>query len=46
LDLTTWLEARDFTSLEYVRGLMSQRNLKVPSVFERANYIKILQDYR
>ncbi len=44
--LTTWLEARDFTSLEYVRGMMSQRNLKVPSVFERANYIKILQGYR
>jgi dihydroorotate dehydrogenase (fumarate) len=44
--LETWLEAREFTSLEGVRGIMSQRNARDPQVLERANYIKILQGYR
>jgi len=44
--LETWLNARDFKSLEQVRGIMSQRNLRDPGAFERANYIKILQGFR
>jgi dihydroorotate dehydrogenase (fumarate) len=44
--LHKWLEARDFGSLENVRGIMSQRNMRDPQAFERANYIKILQGYR
>lgn len=32
-------------SLAEVRGRMSQRNLKDPTAFERANYVQILQDY-
>jgi dihydroorotate dehydrogenase (fumarate) len=44
--LEKWLDARGFTSLEHVRGLMSQRCLRDPQAFERANYVKILQGYR
>jgi dihydroorotate dehydrogenase (fumarate) len=44
--LHKWLDARDFTSLDHVRGIMSQRCLRDPQAFERANYIKILQGYR
>ncbi len=44
--LTKWLDAREFTSLKQVRGLMSQRSMRDPQAFERANYIKILQGYR
>jgi len=44
--LRTWLDAREFDSLKHVRGLMSQRCLRDPQAFERANYIKILQGYR
>jgi dihydroorotate dehydrogenase (fumarate) len=44
--LHKWLEAREFGSLENVRGIMSQRNMRDPQAFERANYIKILQGYR
>jgi dihydroorotate dehydrogenase (fumarate) len=44
--LEAWLAAREFSSLKEVRGLMSQRKLKDPQAFERANYIKILQGYR
>jgi dihydroorotate dehydrogenase (fumarate) len=44
--LEKWLEARDFSSLTHVRGIMSQRCLRDPQAFERANYIKILHGYR
>ncbi|MDR3464534.1 MAG: dihydroorotate dehydrogenase-like protein [Xanthobacteraceae bacterium] len=44
--LKAWLQAREFTSLEHVRGIMSQRSLRDPQTFERANYLKILQGYR
>jgi dihydroorotate dehydrogenase (fumarate) len=43
--LETWLEAREFASLDLVRGIMSQSNLRDPKAFERANYIKILHGY-
>jgi dihydroorotate dehydrogenase (fumarate) len=43
--LEKWLDARGFTSLKHVRGIMSQRSLRDPQAFERANYIKILQGY-
>jgi dihydroorotate dehydrogenase (fumarate) len=44
--LKNWLDAREFKSLEHVRGIMSQRRLRDPEAFERANYIKILHGYR
>jgi dihydroorotate dehydrogenase (fumarate) len=44
--LEKWLDAREFESLEDVRGIMSQRSLRDPQAFERANYIKILHGYR
>jgi len=44
--LEKWLDARGFKSLQHVRGIMSQRCLRDPQAFERANYIKILQGYR
>jgi dihydroorotate dehydrogenase (fumarate) len=48
--LAEWLKSHD-TSLSDARGKMSQRMLKDPVVYERANYIKMLQtwpagDYR
>jgi dihydroorotate dehydrogenase (fumarate) len=44
--LEAWLSAREFSSLQQVRGIMSQPKLQDPQAFERANYIKILQGYR
>jgi hypothetical protein len=43
--LETRLRACDFKSLEQVRGIMTQHNLRDPDAFERANYIKILPRY-
>lgn len=44
--LSALLAAREIDSLADIRGRMSQRNVKDPTAFERANYIHILQGYR
>jgi len=44
--LKSWLEARNLETLDNVRGRMSQRNIPEPTVFERANYLRVLQGYR
>jgi dihydroorotate dehydrogenase (fumarate) len=44
--LERWLDVREFESLRHVRGIMSQRCMRDPQAFERANYIKILHGYR
>lgn len=43
--LTEWLQARDIASLAGMRGTLSQRMLKDPVAYERANYIKALQSW-
>jgi dihydroorotate dehydrogenase (fumarate) len=43
--MTNWLQARDLTCLDRVRGNMSQRNIADKTAFARANYIKVLQGY-
>lgn len=43
--LTSWLRAREFASVNQMRGIMSQQRVQDPQAFERANYIKILQGY-
>ena len=43
--LTSWLSARDLTSLDSIRGRMSQRNIADKTAFARANYIRVLQGY-
>ena len=43
--LASWLRAREFASVNQMRGIMSQERMQDPQAFERANYIKILQGY-
>ena len=43
--LADWLDQRE-TSLSRIRGLLAQRKIHNPEQYERANYIKILQDYQ
>ena len=43
--LTGWLAERDLSTLDQVRGRMSQRNLADKTAFARANYIRVLQGY-
>lgn len=44
--LEAWMEERDFTSVQQLRGVMSHAKVADPLAFERANYIKILESYR
>lgn len=41
--LNHWLEDHDYASLDQMRGSMSLRNCPDPTVFERANYLRVLQ---
>jgi dihydroorotate dehydrogenase (fumarate) len=44
--LEEWLEAHEYASVHQLRGSMSQRRVGDPGAFQRANYIRILEDYR
>lgn len=39
------LTAREVSSVAEIRGRMSQRNVTNPTLFERANYVRILRSY-
>ena len=43
--LTEWLKAREIASVADMRGTLSQRRLKDPVSYERANYIKVLHSW-
>jgi dihydroorotate dehydrogenase (fumarate) len=43
--LKSWLTAREIESVTDIRGMMSQRRVRDPVYFARANYINILQGY-
>jgi len=44
--LRDWMEAREYDSVAQLKGSMSQLNCLNPGAFERANYIKILENYK
>ena len=41
--LQQWLEEHEYESVDQMRGSMSLRHCPDPSVFERANYLRVLQ---
>jgi dihydroorotate dehydrogenase (fumarate) len=41
--LSEWLEDHEYQSVDEMRGSMSLRHCPDPSVFERANYLRVLQ---
>jgi len=43
--LRTWLEEKEYVSVEQMKGSMSQRNSPDPAAFERVNYVKTIQSY-
>ncbi|MDH3246332.1 MAG: dihydroorotate dehydrogenase-like protein [Saprospiraceae bacterium] len=44
-DLRQWMQKKEFSKIKDWRGLMSQRNMDDPTLYERANYIKTLKGY-
>jgi len=45
-DLTTWMTEREYESIHQMQGSMSQKSVKDPAAFERANYMKVLNTFR
>lgn len=45
-ELQSWMEAREYASVAQMRGSMSQKRVADPTAFQRANYIRILEEYR
>ncbi len=45
-ELLLWMEKHEYESVNQMRGAMSQRNIKEPAAFERANYMKALQSIK
>ena len=45
-DLQTWMKEREYKSIEQMQGSMSQKNVREPAAFERANYMKVLNSWR
>jgi len=42
-DLSRWMDAHEYESVEQMRGSMSLGHCPDPSVYERANYLRVLQ---
>jgi dihydroorotate dehydrogenase (fumarate) len=44
--LTSWMEEKEYGSIQQMQGSMSQGAVADPSAYERANYMKVLNSYR
>lgn len=44
-EMTQWLEENEYESVEQLKGSVSQGKAINPTVFERLNYLQILQNY-
>ena len=42
----TWMEEHEYQSIRQMQGSMSQKSVKDPAAFERANYMKVLNSFR
>lgn len=44
--LQAWMKEHEYESIEQMQGSMSQKNVREPAAFERANYMKVLGSWR
>lgn len=42
----TWMQEHEYQSIRQMQGSMSQKAVKDPAAFERANYMKVLNSFR
>ncbi len=45
-ELKAWMKEREYESIKQMQGSMSQKAVREPDAFERANYMKVLNNYR
>jgi dihydroorotate dehydrogenase (fumarate) len=44
--LEAWMKDHEYESIKQMQGSMSQKSVKEPAAFERANYMKVLGSFR
>lgn len=44
-EMQRWMEEHEYSSVQQMIGSVSQKNVKEPTAFERANYMKVLSSY-
>ncbi len=45
-DMRVWMEEHEYESVTQMQGSMSQKHVTEPAIFERANYLNVLQSWR
>jgi dihydroorotate dehydrogenase (fumarate) len=45
-ELEYWMKEHEYASIQQMQGSMSQKAVKEPAAFERANYMKVLNSFR
>ncbi|MFQ6040735.1 MAG: dihydroorotate dehydrogenase-like protein [Candidatus Poribacteria bacterium] len=45
-EMTEWMEKQGYESIEQTKGIMSHKSVANPAAFERANYMKALNEYK
>ena len=45
-ELEEWMKEKEYESIQQMQGSMSQKSVKEPAAFERANYMKVLGSFR
>jgi dihydroorotate dehydrogenase (fumarate) len=45
-DMQAWMEKHEYASIGQMKGSMSQKKVAEPAAYERANYIKALNDFK
>lgn len=45
-ELKEWMKSLHFDSIQEFKGILSRRNIYDPTAYERANYIRILEQYK
>jgi dihydroorotate dehydrogenase (fumarate) len=45
-ELEEWMKDHEYHSIQQMQGSLSQKNVKEPAAFERANYMKVLASFK
>ena len=45
-DMENWMTGHEYESIKQLKGSLSQKAVKEPAVFERANYMKVLNSFK
>ena len=45
-DLEAWMEEKEYVSIEQMKGSISMHHTTNPAAYQRANYMRLLTDYR